>query len=232
MVFRGLRVYTQVRFVRNRVDVVGLILQSGFPACHLKHKRIRGPLAEEAQITSMDPESNLARARELDEQALAAIHDEYYPGVYRYVRYRLEDEQLVEDIAAEVFLRFLDAVRRKGSEIRDVRAWLFGTAANLINDHLRRKYRRNEEGLEENEFLAGLDNTENVAETKDQHRHVREAMRNLTSDQQEVISLRFILDYSVEETAQIMRKTAGAVKVLQFRALASLRRILEGKDHR
>lgn len=179
----------------------------------------------------MDPDSNLARARELDEQALAAIHDEFFPGVYRYVRYRLEDEQLVEDIAAEVFLRFLDAVQRKGSEIRDVRAWLFGTAANLINDHLRRKYRRHEESLEEFEFLAGIDSTEHAVESKDQHQHVREALHNLTSDQQEVISLRFVLDYSVEETAQIMRKTAGAVKVLQFRALTSLRRILEGKDH-
>lgn len=224
--------YTQVRFVRNTMDVVEIIPRSGSPTCHLKYKRIRGPLAEDAQISSMDPDSNLAHARELDEQALAAIHDEYFPGVYRYVRYRLEDEQLVEDISAEVFLRFLDAIRRKGSEIRDVRAWLFGTAANLINDHLRRKYRRNEEGLEENEFLVGIDNTENVAEANDQHRHVREALRNLTSDQQKVISLRFVLDYSVEETAQIMRKTVGAVKVLQFRALASLRRILEGKDHR
>ena len=188
-------------------------------------------MPEDAHIPPMDPDSNLARARELDEQALAAIHDEFFPGVYRYVRYRLEDEQLVEDIAAEVFLRFLDAVQRKGSEIRDVRAWLFGTAANLINDHLRRKYRRHEESLEEFEFLAGIDSTEHAVESKDQHQHVREALHNLTSDQQEVISLRFVLDYSVEETAQIMRKTAGAVKVLQFRALTSLRRILEGKDH-
>ncbi len=179
----------------------------------------------------MDPDSILARARELDEQALAAIHDEHYPGIYRYVRYRLEDEQLVEDIAAEVFLRFLDALRRKSSEIRDVRAWLFGTAANLINDHLRRKYRRQEEDLEEYEFLAGTHTTEHTAESNDQFRHMRRALQNLTSDQQQVISLRFLLDYSVEETAQIMRKTAGAVKVLQFRALASLRRILESKDH-
>jgi RNA polymerase sigma-70 factor, ECF subfamily len=189
-------------------------------------------LSEDTQVSSLDPESNLARARELDEQALEAIHDENFPAVFRYVRYRLDDEQLVEDISAEVFLRFLDAVQRKGSDIRDVRAWLFGTAANLINDHLRRKYRRQEEGLEEYEYLAGSDNTEDSVETNDQKLNVREALRNLTSDQQEVISLRFAMDYSVEETAKIMRKTAGAVKVLQFRALASLRRILESKHHR
>jgi RNA polymerase sigma-70 factor, ECF subfamily len=200
---------------------------------HLKYKRIRGPLQEDIPISSSsDPDFDLDRARELDEQALSLIHNEHFPGIFRYVRYRLEDEQVVEDISAEVFLRFLDAVQNKGNEIRDVRAWLFGTAANLINDHLRRKYRRPEEGLEEVELLAGAENTEHVVEAKDQHRRVREALRDLTFDQQEVISLRFILELSVEETAQIMRKTAGAVKVLQFRALASLRRVLESKDHR
>jgi RNA polymerase sigma-70 factor (ECF subfamily) len=179
----------------------------------------------------MDSDSTLARARDLDEKALAAIHDEYYPQVYRYVRYRLEDEQLVEDISAEVFLRFLDTLNRKGSEIREVRAWLFGTAANLINDHLRRKYRRPTESLDDVEFMPGLDAPEKDAEMNDSQRHVREAMSQLTSDQQQVISFRFVLEYSIEETAHLMRKTAGAVKVLQFRALASLRRVMESKDH-
>jgi RNA polymerase sigma-70 factor, ECF subfamily len=204
---------------------------SNYPGANLIWQTDRGHLSDNATIYPMDQDSILARARELDEQALAAIHDEFYPGVYRYVRYRLDDEQLVEDISAEVFLRFLDALRRKGSEIRDVRAWLFGTAANLINDHLRKKYRHHEEDLEEHEFLAGMHSPEHAAESSDQYRHMHSALRNLTSDQQQVISLRFLLDYSVEETAQIMRKTAGAVKVLQFRALASLRRLLEGKDH-
>jgi len=180
---------------------------------------------------TMDPESILAQARELDEKALAAIHDEHYPTIYRYVRYRLEDEQLVEDIAAEVFLRFLDTVKRKGGEIRDVRAWLIGTAMNLINDHLRRKYRRPTENLEDLEFLAALETPEHAAESSDVRRRVSDAMRKLTTEQQQVISMRFVLEYSVEETARMMRKTAGAVKVLQFRALASLRRLLESKDH-
>lgn len=179
----------------------------------------------------MEPDSNLASARDLDEKALAAIHDEFYPQVYRYVRYRLEDEQLVEDIASEVFLRFLDTLKRRGSEIREVRAWLLGTATNLINDHLRRKYRRPTESLEDVEFMPGLDAPDKDTEKNDDHQHVRDAMRNLTPEQQQVISMRFVLEYSVEETAQMMRKTAGAVKVLQFRALASLRRIMESKDH-
>jgi RNA polymerase sigma-70 factor, ECF subfamily len=193
------------------------------------YTEIRSPMSVTSK--SIQSDSIFARARDLDEQALAVIHDQHYPSVYRYVRYRLDDELLVEDISAEVFLRLLDALHRKNGEIRDVRAWLLGTAANLINDHLRRKYRRKEDNLDDFEFLVDSDSPEHSAVSSDQNRQVRDAMRKLTSDQQQVLSLRFALEYSVEETARVMRKTAGAVKVLQFRALASLRRMLEGKDH-
>jgi RNA polymerase sigma-70 factor (ECF subfamily) len=178
----------------------------------------------------MDPDSLLARARELDEQAIAAIHDQHYPGIYRYVRYRLDNEQLVEDITAEVFLRFLDALNRRNTEIRDARAWLFGTAGNLINDHLRRKYRRRDEDLADHEALSSGDAPESEVELNDQQRMVRQAMHKLTEEQQQVISLRFLMEFSIQETARVMRKTEGAVKVLQFRALASLRRLIEGKE--
>jgi len=177
----------------------------------------------------MEPESLLNRARERDEEALAAIHDQYYPLVYRYVRYRLDDDQIVEDIAAEVFLRFLDTLNRPGAEIRDLRAWLLGTTANLINDHLRRKYRRPVENIDDKEFLSGLDDPADTAESSEQHRLVRAALDRLTADQQQVISLRFLLELSIEETARVMRKTEGAVKVLQFRAVSSLRKLLEDK---
>lgn len=178
----------------------------------------------------MQNDELLARARQLDEEALAAIHDLYFPTVYRYVRYRLNDEQLAEDIAAEAFLRLLDALNRRSAEIRDLRAWLLGTTSNLIFDHLRRKYRRPMENIEDLEFLPGLDNPETRTEERDRNHQVRSAMRNLTPDQQQVLSLRFLLECSIEETARIMRKSQGAVKVLQFRALAALRKLIEDKS--
>lgn len=184
-------------------------------------------MTEKRQIT--DSQSILERASELDDQALTMLHDQHYPIVYRYVHYRLEDEQLVEDISGEVFLRFLDALRRK-MPIRNVRAWLVGTAANLVNDHLRKKYRHPVENLEEHEELPMIDTPEGVSETNDRHRHLHGAVSKLTSDQQQVLTLRFALECSVEETARVMKRSAGAVKVLQFRALGALRKLLEGGE--
>jgi RNA polymerase sigma-70 factor, ECF subfamily len=175
----------------------------------------------------MNPESLLERAYHLDEQSLAIIHDRFFPVVYRYVHYRLEDDQIVEDISSDVFLRLLDHLHKRKSDIRDLRAWLLGTASNLVNDHLRHKYRKPLENLADHETLATADDPQRSAEDNEHHHIVRKAIQKLTSEQQHVLALRFSQELSIEETAQIMKKSTGAIKVLQFRALASLRKLLE-----
>ena len=176
------------------------------------------------------PETLLERARAFDAQALSEIHDTYYPVIHRYVSYRLEDEQTVEDIASDVFLRLLDNLHRRERDVRDVRAWLFGTANHLVNDALRRKYRKPVEHLDDHEMLSGGDTPEQTAESNERQRAVRHALQFLTIDQQQVLALRFGLECSLEETGGLMNKSVGAIKTLQFRALAALRRHLESRN--
>lgn len=188
---------------------------------------IQTQAARDASITT--PDRLLERAMDLDSQALAQIHDRYYPPVYRYVRYRLDNDQVVEDIASDVFLRLLDHLHRRKGEIHDLRAWLMGTAANLVSDHLRHKYRRPTEALDDHETLDTGEDLHRTAEENENQAAVRKAMRALTEEQQHVLALRFSQGYSVEETASLMNKTIGAVKVLQFRALGALRKMLTGE---
>jgi RNA polymerase sigma-70 factor (ECF subfamily) len=175
----------------------------------------------------MQAEDALIRARRLDPAALEQIHDQFYPQVYRYVRYRLEDERVCEDIASEVFLRFLDALHRKRGPELNLRGWLFGTASNLVNDHLRTRYTRKTESLEEYQGIYDGQHLEHIVEDAWQEEQIRQAMRELTPEQQHVLALRFAEELSIEETAGIMGKTITAIKALQFRAVASLRRVLE-----
>jgi RNA polymerase sigma-70 factor (ECF subfamily) len=175
-------------------------------------------------------EDTLKRARKLDASALTQIHDQYYPEIYRYVRYRLDDEQVCEDITSEVFLRFLDALHQKRGPNQSLRGWLFGTASNLVNDHLRHHYARPVEELKEHSDNGhiGLSNSpEQFLEDSFQRQEVRQAFQRLTNEQQHVLALRFADERSLEETARIVGKSISAVKALQFRALASLRRYLE-----
>ena len=184
-------------------------------------------LPAQAEWKRMDRDLELIQVSSPDPQNLALIHDRLYPVVYRYVRYRLEDEQVCEDITSEVFLRLIDAVNERKHTIKNLKGWLLGTASHLVYDHLRLHYTRPVEALEEHHAQADP-TPEAVVEASWQQRQVRSALRKLTLEQQHVIALRFSEERSIEETARLMDKTIGAVKTLQFRALASLRQMLGG----
>lgn len=173
----------------------------------------------------------LSRVHDLDPHALAIVHDQFYPVVYRYVRYRLDDDQTCEDIASEVFLRLLTALDQRGKSIQNIQGWLLGTASHLVNDHLRSYYNRPTEPLEDETLVSTLLPEETVERTW-QQREVRSAMEKLTVEQQHVLALRFSEERTLEETAQALDKSIGAVKVLQFRALEALRKFLTGHPKR
>lgn len=174
-------------------------------------------------MTEFNEQHALDGLRNLDSQSVGAIYDQYFSEVYRYVRYRINDETIAEDIASDVFVRLLDAARRKQGPQTNLRGWLIATASNAVNDHHRRHYRRPVEALSESMPDRGP-GVHSEVDAREQNRMVRGALAQLTAEQQHVIALRFGQGYSIEETAAFMKKKVNAVKALQFRALASLQR--------
>jgi len=170
-----------------------------------------------------DTRRELDGLQKLDSQVIAAIYDRYFPEIYRYVYYRLGSESLAEDIASDVFVRLLEAVKKKRGPQNNIKGWLFSTASNVIADHLRRTYRRPTEALSESIPDLATSLTDEI-DRRQQTDSVRQAYAQLTPDQQNVLALRFGDGYSLEETANVMRKKVNAVKALQFRALAALQR--------
>ena len=164
----------------------------------------------------------LARARDLDAQALAHIHDQYYPALYRFALYRTGDPELAADIAAEVFVRLLDALHARRPPQSTLRGWLFGVAAHLVADHFRRT-----PAAELSETLAAEHSVPAEAEANLARGEVQAGLRRLTDEQQQVLALRFGDGYSVEETATTLGKSVNATKALQFRAIEALRRVLK-----
>jgi RNA polymerase sigma-70 factor (ECF subfamily) len=170
-------------------------------------------------------QTELDGLRALDPQVISSIHIRYFPEIYRYARYRLGDETLAEDIACEVFTRLLEALNTGRGPRDSLRGWLMGTASNMVNDLLRQQYTHpTEELLEDVKLQTDEFSPANHAEQSERSQAIRTALLQLTSEQQQVIALRFGAEYTLEETAEIMNKNANAIKALQFRALAALRR--------
>lgn len=162
-----------------------------------------------------------------DRGQLAAVYDEYYPPLYRYIYRQVSDVETARDLTADLFQRFLQAVQKQNGPSQNVKAWLYRAAHNLVVDFYRRQQHRQHEALPEQvEDMTPEHNPVDLAEAHLSAEQLRTALHNLTPEQQQVISLKFLAGLSNQEAAEVMGKPIGAVKSLQHRALAALQRQL------
>lgn len=168
--------------------------------------------------------------RDLAPQAVGAIYDQYFADVFRYILYRLNDADAAEDIAGDVFVGLLEAVQAGRGPTVSVKAWLLSTASHMVTDHLRRHYRRPTERIED-ELADPAPTPGDQVEGQERAGEFQLAYRQLTDEQQHVLALRFGEEYSLEETAAVLKKKVNAVKALQFRALAALQRKMGRGQH-
>jgi RNA polymerase sigma-70 factor (ECF subfamily) len=164
----------------------------------------------------------LQLASKLDVDALAEIYDRYSPVLYSYAMRLLNDPALAEDCVAETFARFLKSLQN-GKGPRDyLRAYLYRITHNWIVD----LYRNNEQTTELHETLQDEEVTEEEVTNRVRKEQIREAIHNLTPDQQKVITLKYLEDWSNQDIAKLLQKPVGAVKAIQHRALVNLQKLL------
>jgi RNA polymerase sigma-70 factor, ECF subfamily len=177
---------------------------------------------------SVSDEQELLRlASQLNTNALAEIYDSYSPGIYRYAMRLLGNDILAEDCVAETFARYLKVLQERRGPCDHLRAYLYRIAHNWIVD----VYRSGESTCELSEIIRSeTDAPEDEAIQRLRQKQVREAIRCLTPDQQQVIALKYLEEWSNEEVARVLKKPVGAVKSIQHRALRSLEKLLIEKS--
>jgi RNA polymerase sigma-70 factor (ECF subfamily) len=178
------------------------------------------------------PDELVRRARNGDAKALNSLLELHLPMVYRFVSMRLAPNPAdVDDVVQEILIAATRSiVTLKAEREGAVPAWFLTIARHKLADHFRRSPARTE-ALSPETPIESADVQEIVTE-RDRDRRLREAMGDLTSDQEEVLVLRFVLGFDIDQTADITGRTAGAVKALQHRGLASLEKLLQsgGKE--
>ena len=168
----------------------------------------------------------LIEAAQKDPVCFAELYEVHFERVYAYVAKRVHDRFETEDVTAEVFHQALANLKRYEWRGIPFAAWLFRIAANLISDRWQRSGREVSDELAIDSAQASPKDIEDVERRATLFRLVD----TLPDEQRRVVVLRFVEEKSIKEVAQEVRKSEGAVKQLQFRALSSLRARMEGAD--
>lgn len=181
-----------------------------------------------ALVAGGDEEQLLVDAFNFEEAALSALYDRYEAKIYSYIYRRTGDQTLAEDLTGQVFLKMLEAIRNRRAWHSSFSGWLYRIAHNLVIDHYRQRDHQIQISLDEEPMLPALDdNPVQATELKLDIERLRAAIARLTDEQAQVISLRFLEGYSINEVADMMNKTEGSIKALQYRAVANLRQLLQ-----
>ena len=195
----------------------------------------RSPSSRPVAVTSFKDATEddlLAAAMQYNSAALGELYDRYEAKIYGYIFRRTGDQTLAEDLTAQVFLKMLESIRDRKAWHSSFSGWLYRIAHNLVIDHYRRRDRQNTVELDDaTPQVSNIEDPTIAAEMKIDAERLRAAIRRLTEDQAEVVSLRFLEGYSISEVAAMTDRTEGAIKALQYRAVATLRSLLYDHMH-
>lgn len=174
--------------------------------------------------TTALPEDLVRRARSADPEALSTIYERFAPGIYRYVYYRIGDAEVARDIQSDVFLRMLESIERYEDRGWSIGSWLYSIAHARTVDTMRRNKRRKQAPL--SEWCAISEGPETKLTDRINEAALQEALSHLSEAQRQVILLRHSYGLSLEETANQLGRSIGAVKSLQHRAHERLARLI------
>jgi RNA polymerase sigma-70 factor, ECF subfamily len=177
----------------------------------------RGPGREELRAL-------VDRAQAGEREALEELYLIHFDRIYSYLHVTVGNRHDAEDLTTQTFLKMLESIGRFRWQSVPFSAWLFRIAHNLAMDHFRagRRWQPEEDVPEPH------GSEERSAEEQAMHSIGRASMlemiEGLSPEQQQVLTLKFVFNFSNGEAATILGKTEGAIKSLQHRALVSLQK--------
>lgn len=182
-------------------------------------------------MDSLDVLSTVARAQKGDTAAFGELYDTYANRLYRFISFKIPTRELAEDILQDTFLKAWQALPKLTLENLNFSAWLYRIARNSVNDHYRAVKRRPTPDNIEN-YYSLTSNSDTLSETAINFdiAIMREVLQKLSPSYRQILELRFLQEFSVEETADIVGKTAVAVRITQHRALKTLNKLLSERQ--
>lgn len=169
----------------------------------------------------------LQNAKDGEADAFGELYERYAKVVFKFIYARINDRFDAEDLTEEVFLKVWNYLPRYQEQGTPFLAFLFRIARNSISDHFRDARRVGQRVYQETSLHDQSANPRDEAIDNLEQQEIRQLLDQLKEDYRTVLILRFLSELSPEETAQVMGRSPGAVRVLQHRALATIRTLMQ-----
>jgi RNA polymerase sigma-70 factor (ECF subfamily) len=171
----------------------------------------------------------IKRAQRGDQNAFGDLYETHAPVIFRYLFAHLGNSMDAEDLTCEVFLKAWQSLPNYIERGVPFLAFLFRIARNALVDHYRQNNRLEHKTLDDMDGYKaeGVKEPVDMVSSQMEHQQILRVLSKLRPDYQYVLTLRFISELSPVETAQVMKRSVGAIRVLQHRALTALREEIE-----
>jgi RNA polymerase sigma-70 factor (ECF subfamily) len=177
---------------------------------------------------NMNDADLVTRAQAGDADAIGTLYDRHHRSIFQYISTRVREQKLAQDITGDVFTKMI--MNLPNYQVTEVpfQAWLYRISYNLIVDHYRKGNGHMLLPLEQVEHThTDNHNLASIVEKQLTLECVQAALDQIDPVQRDVITLRFLAGLSLNEVAQILKKSVASVKSLQHRGLKALRIALE-----
>lgn len=170
----------------------------------------------------------IQKAQHGDGKAFGTLYDTYLPQIYRFVFLKVGRKQDAEDLTQQVFASAWQNIGRYEHKGFPFSSWLYRIASNAVIDFYRTSKPNVSIDQVPEDHIAELDDMEDRVDTAMSSALVREALKKLDHDQQNVLLMKFVEELSNKEIAEALKKSEGAVRVIQHRALKQLKTLIDG----
>jgi RNA polymerase sigma-70 factor, ECF subfamily len=170
----------------------------------------------------------VARLKANDDEAYREVVARYGDPLYGYIYSITGNHHFSEDVIGETYLRMVEKIDSYTFYGVPFKSWLYRIAHNLAINALRRAQRGAGDAALEHSTAIAADPAAMIDARLDAE-ELRQALTELTEEQQRVVLLRFVVGQSSGEVAKTLEKTENAIKQMQFRALRTLGRLLTSR---
>lgn len=173
-------------------------------------------------------ENSVSQRLKTDPDAFVQLYDLYFGRVFNYIRFRIDDPDVCDDLVSEVFERTYTRLHTYRPERGSFASWLFGITRNAVNAHLRKTASRPTIALEAAERLAAKGHSpEGIYLQREQLQALQVALKSLDRRQRDVLGLKFAARLTNRRIAELTGLSESNVAVIAYRAIRALQAQLD-----